>query len=395
MPFTIFPDTPTLNQEFVGVDGITYQWDGVKWVSTAAPMVYLPISGGTMTGALILYASPTGASPALQAATKGYVDSRDATHIAMNPTVNSWTTVQAAIAGLNTAVQQALRGLRWVGAYDAAANSAQFIGVVGIATGPLPAASATGLHPGDYVIVTSSAPPPPLSAVLTGATPPVTALVKGDQLISDGTYWRRVAVGATMPAVTADMVNLNPALNSWTTVQIALTDIHGQLETLEDAVLTTGSYANPTWLTSLAWSKITGAPAIVSGAAGAVTQIQYNAGGGPPNDSFGASANLIWNNTTGRLGVHTAAPAYTVDIAGVLNGISAIHAAYFNRRLGHSHRRRQLPYPTLEKIFETYYSLALTPSLKLSFDYQFIANPAYNTDKGPVNLFAGRVRWAF
>jgi high affinity Mn2+ porin len=36
----------------------------------------------------------------------------------------------------------------------------------------------------------------------------------------------------------------------------------------------------------------------------------------------------------------------------------------------------QLPYPGLEQIFETYYSYALTPSTHLSFDYQFIANPA-------------------
>jgi hypothetical protein len=32
---------------------------------------------------------------------------------------------------------------------------------------------------------------------------------------------------------------------------------------------------------------------------------------------------------------------------------------------------------------------------RLSLDYQFIANPAYNTDRGPVNAFAGRVHWQF
>jgi hypothetical protein len=29
-------------------------------------------------------------------------------------------------------------------------------------------------------------------------------------------------------------------------------------------------------------------------------------------------------------------------------------------------------------------------SVKLIVDYQFIDTPAFNTDKGPVNLFAGR-----
>ncbi len=36
---------------------------------------------------------------------------------------------------------------------------------------------------------------------------------------------------------------------------------------------------------------------------------------------------------------------------------------------------------------------ALSGSTKLTF--QHIENPAYNTDKGPVNLFTGRFRWAF
>jgi transposase len=37
----------------------------------------------------------------------------------------------------------------------------------------------------------------------------------------------------------------------------------------------------------------------------------------------------------------------------------------------------------------------IVPSTHLSFDYQFIANPAYNTDRGPVNLFSGRIHWQF
>jgi high affinity Mn2+ porin len=44
---------------------------------------------------------------------------------------------------------------------------------------------------------------------------------------------------------------------------------------------------------------------------------------------------------------------------------------------------------------QAYYSYALSPSTKVSLDYQFIANPAYNTDRGPVNVFAGRFHWQF
>jgi high affinity Mn2+ porin len=54
-----------------------------------------------------------------------------------------------------------------------------------------------------------------------------------------------------------------------------------------------------------------------------------------------------------------------------------------------------LPNPGLEKIIEAYYSYAVTSSTKLTFDYQFVDNPAYNNDRGPVNVFAGRVHWQF
>ena len=89
-------------------------------------------------------------------------------------------------------------------------------------------------------------------------------------------------------------------------------------------------------------------------------------------------------------------PDDTVGIAGVVNNISGVHRAYFNAGgLGILIGDGQLPNPGLEKIFETYYSYALSPDMRLSFDYQFIANPAYNTDRGPVNTFAGRFHAQF
>jgi high affinity Mn2+ porin len=51
--------------------------------------------------------------------------------------------------------------------------------------------------------------------------------------------------------------------------------------------------------------------------------------------------------------------------------------------------------PGLEKIFEAFYSYALTPSTRLSLDYQFVSNPGYNADRGPVNAFAARIHWQF
>jgi high affinity Mn2+ porin len=89
-------------------------------------------------------------------------------------------------------------------------------------------------------------------------------------------------------------------------------------------------------------------------------------------------------------------PDDTIGIAGVVNRISSAHIDYFNAGgLGIVIGDGRLPHPGLEQIIEAYYSYALSPSTKVSFDYQFIANPAYNTDRGPVNVFAGRFHWQF
>jgi hypothetical protein len=81
---------------------------------------------------------------------------------------------------------------------------------------------------------------------------------------------------------------------------------------------------------------------------------------------------------------------------GVLNNISGVHQTFFNAGgLGILIGDGQLPNPGLEKIFEAYYSYALARDRRLTFDYQFIANPAYNTDRGPVNTFAARFHAQF
>ena len=85
-----------------------------------------------------------------------------------------------------------------------------------------------------------------------------------------------------------------------------------------------------------------------------------------------------------------------VGIAGVINNIAGVHQEYFNLGgLGILIGDGILPRPGLEKIIEAYYSYSVSSSTKLTFDYQFVDNPGYNTDRGPVNLFAGRVHWQF
>jgi high affinity Mn2+ porin len=89
-------------------------------------------------------------------------------------------------------------------------------------------------------------------------------------------------------------------------------------------------------------------------------------------------------------------PDDTVGVAGVVNGITAVHQAFLNAGgLGILVGDGQLPHPGLEQIIEAYYSYALNASVRLSADYQLVVNPAYNTQRGPANVFAGRVHAAF
>jgi len=89
-------------------------------------------------------------------------------------------------------------------------------------------------------------------------------------------------------------------------------------------------------------------------------------------------------------------PDDTIGIAGVVNGISNAHVAFLNAGgLGIVVGDGQLTNYGLEKIFEAYYSVALNASTKLTFDYQFVANPGYNADRGPANVVAARAHWQF
>ena len=48
-----------------------------------------------------------------------------------------------------------------------------------------------------------------------------------------------------------------------------------------------------------------------------------------------------------------------------------------------------------EKVMDIYYQFHAFQATWLSIDYQYIANPAYNADRGPVNMYSGRVHFEF
>ena len=42
---------------------------------------------------------------------------------------------------------------------------------------------------------------------------------------------------------------------------------------------------------------------------------------------------------------------------------------------------------------ETYYDLPIWKMFRFALDYQFVSNPAFNRDRGPVSVFAARLHW--
>ena len=84
-------------------------------------------------------------------------------------------------------------------------------------------------------------------------------------------------------------------------------------------------------------------------------------------------------------------PNDNFGIACVVSGLSSEHRAYLQAggkgfQLGDGN----LNYG-LEQLAELYYSMELIKNISLSGAYQFIINPGYNKDRGPVNVFSMRV----
>ncbi|HXP90424.1 MAG TPA: carbohydrate porin [Fibrobacteria bacterium] len=78
-------------------------------------------------------------------------------------------------------------------------------------------------------------------------------------------------------------------------------------------------------------------------------------------------------------------------LAEAVDGISQVHQDFLARGgTGFVVGDGALSYAP-ESILEAYYAAALLSWLTVSGDYQFVANPAYNRDRGPVSIFAIRV----
>jgi high affinity Mn2+ porin len=84
-----------------------------------------------------------------------------------------------------------------------------------------------------------------------------------------------------------------------------------------------------------------------------------------------------------------------VGVSAILGGLSNVARAYFAAGgTGILIGDGGLNYG-VERAAEVYYTRAVEKWLTVSLDYQFVINPAYNEDRGPVSIFALRVHTAF
>jgi high affinity Mn2+ porin len=129
-------------------------------------------------------------------------------------------------------------------------------------------------------------------------------------------------------------------------------------------------------------------------------------------DNVGLFSRLGWNrgrnqawmftdvNYTASLGLSVnggpwGRPDDTFGLAGVASGISRANQKYLEAGgTGILDGDGALSYGW-EKVLETYYDFPVWKSIRLAADYQFVADPAFNRDRGPVDILAARLHLEF
>ncbi len=88
-------------------------------------------------------------------------------------------------------------------------------------------------------------------------------------------------------------------------------------------------------------------------------------------------------------------PDDTLAAAGVFNGLSRVHEDFIAAGgTGILAGDGQLHYG-IERIVEAYYDFKLCRPAHLTLDYQYVVNPAFNQDRGPVSIFSVRMHCEF
>ena len=88
-------------------------------------------------------------------------------------------------------------------------------------------------------------------------------------------------------------------------------------------------------------------------------------------------------------------PDDKIGIAGAFNGISKDYRAFVAAGgTGVLIGDGMLSYSS-ERVLEAFYAWRLAKDTTLTFDYQYLTNPAYNADRGPISVFSGRLHSEF
>jgi len=125
-------------------------------------------------------------------------------------------------------------------------------------------------------------------------------------------------------------------------------------------------------------------------------------------ENIGAFSRLGWNygrneawnftdvNYTASLGLSVKGVSWsrsddTFGLAGVMSGISRENQRYLEAGgTGILDGDGALSYGW-EQLFEAYYDWAIWKSIHLTADYQFVSNPAFNRDRGPISILGSRL----
>lgn len=126
------------------------------------------------------------------------------------------------------------------------------------------------------------------------------------------------------------------------------------------------------------------------------------------SDQVGVFARAGWNDgqtetwayteadVSGSLGIvikgkQWSRPQDEIGLGWIISGLSAAHRDYLAAGgLGFELGDGKLNYG-LENAVEAYYNWEIKKGINITFDYQLVANPGYNKDRGPVNFLAVRV----
>jgi high affinity Mn2+ porin len=130
------------------------------------------------------------------------------------------------------------------------------------------------------------------------------------------------------------------------------------------------------------------------------------------SDEIGLFARWSWNNGKNEIsaftdidaslslgtsikGVRWGRPDDRIGLAGAINALSRDHRDYLAAGgLGILIGDGRLNYRP-ESIIETFYAMNVINGVMLTFDYQYMMNPADNADRGPISFFTARLHGEF